>query len=643
MRRTHSLGAAWLWTCCAFVLFGLLSSRLFAQAATGCQASPTIQAALDRLPQQPKQRLAALQAMAHKHPTDVYVQQAYINSATSPPADSEARRKVEAEYEALHQQQSENVQIDYLYGLTLVGQDTPGAISLFNAALKADPGFALPHLEFVIIYGSPVFRDQAKRTANLETFLDACPDSLAGYRRLSAFQNKDLLKVYAARLRALLAHRADVDAVRTYPALWTAEFKSHSLAEYAMLRKRVASDVTRLRALHLTTTSAWYTTLEKGYQLVGDAEQQHWASKQLAQLEGRPSFAAADALLQQMGQWSKDHPWPKPGSSHATMQAYYKVLLARVDKLEKRIPKAPSGSSGGWNVAREMVEQNRVRAIENLDNTRPPDLENAVKHMLDALRENGDTFVSGSPYSFLASVVFRKHLDPQLLVKVAQEGLANLDRFPQPSDLYLTREQLAQNRFASADMYAQILTYEARGYLELKDETRAGPILRQLDKSLENQARSAGEKPDWRQIYLLNRFYYWGLMAQLAELEGHKQDAMAYYQTALLTRLGVRRLFTARLNDDFANRAHKLWTSLGGTETAWRTWYAERAAPPPSPPQSSVAKTQHVGTLVSVAGEYWQTADEPLPPFHLTDLHGRAWTLADLKGKETFLNFWAVW
>lgn len=34
---------------------------------------------------------------------------------------------------------------------------------------------------------------------------------------------------------------------------------------------------------------------------------------------------------------------------------------------------------------------------------------------------------------------------------------------------------------------------------------------------------------------------------------------------------------------------------------------------------------------------------EPLPDFDLTDIKGRRWRLADLKGKVTYVNVWATW
>ena len=36
-------------------------------------------------------------------------------------------------------------------------------------------------------------------------------------------------------------------------------------------------------------------------------------------------------------------------------------------------------------------------------------------------------------------------------------------------------------------------------------------------------------------------------------------------------------------------------------------------------------------------------ADKPAPALALTDLDGKAWNLADLKGRPVLLNFWASW
>jgi hypothetical protein len=119
---------------------------------------------------------------------------------------------------------------------------------------------------------------------------------------------------------------------------------------------------------------------------------------------------------------------------------------------------------------------------------------------------------------------------------------------------------------------------------------------------------------------------YWGLRARAAELQGRKQDAMAFYQNALQARLTAQQKPEAGRKDELADNAHQLWNHLGGTQEGWQLWYGRPA-----------------NDLVSQATLTWQDAHEPLPPFELADLKGKTWNLAALKGKTIYLNFWASW
>jgi hypothetical protein len=47
--------------------------------------------------------------------------------------------------------------------------------------------------------------------------------------------------------------------------------------------------------------------------------------------------------------------------------------------------------------------------------------------------------------------------------------------------------------------------------------------------------------------------------------------------------------------------------------------------------------------LANQAGLTWEDASLPLPAFELADLSGKTWNVAALKGKVTFMNFWASW
>jgi hypothetical protein len=80
------------------------------------------------------------------------------------------------------------------------------------------------------------------------------------------------------------------------------------------------------------------------------------------------------------------------------------------------------------------------------------------------------------------------------------------------------------------------------------------------------------------------------------------------------------------VKDELVDNAHQLWTSLGGSDEGWKLWYGRRA-----------------DALANLATLTWEDANQPLATFELTDLSGKTWTMASLKGKATFLNFWASW
>lgn len=81
-----------------------------------------------------------------------------------------------------------------------------------------------------------------------------------------------------------------------------------------------------------------------------------------------------------------------------------------------------------------------------------------------------------------------------------------------------------------------------------------------------------------------------------------------------------------REKDELAEDAKKLWASLGGTDEAWPMWYGRSA-----------------NELARLPTLRWDDANEPLASFVLADLNGKTWNLESLKGKITFLNFWAFW
>jgi len=118
---------------------------------------------------------------------------------------------------------------------------------------------------------------------------------------------------------------------------------------------------------------------------------------------------------------------------------------------------------------------------------------------------------------------------------------------------------------------------------------------------------------------------YWLNRARLESIQKHPQDALAYYQLALLTRVAAPKAYEGKLHDDLTDEARALWKAQGGTETAWAVW---------SKPQG--------GAEQEVEGR-WEKPTKTIPAFELSDMTGKTWRLKELGGKTLLINLWATW
>src|ERR1043166_4300072 len=100
------------------------------------------------------------------------------------------------------------------------------------------------------------------------------------------------------------------------------------------------------------------------------------------------------------------------------------------------------------------------------------------------------------------------------------------------------------------------------------------------------------------------------------------------YQTALALR---PRSASPKVGgkDQLNENAQRLWKELGGTEQGWQAYLARNELSKSKPEAAEVAT--------------WDAKNTLLTDFELTDLKGRNWKLADLKGKVAFINLWATW
>jgi hypothetical protein len=595
-----------------------LAPSVCAQSTPICVPSAEVQSALEQVPSYQtadqskysffQARRSAIRTLLQRYPGDVFVQRAYIGSMPRWNTFSDDL-KIIAEYQALHDQRPDDGYIAYLYGATLVGRDTPQAIKLFTAALERAPNFPWPHLQFVSIYSTPNFLDKSKAISHAKAFLSACPSAFEGYSLLGGLGDNDLIRQAASQLRRIIPPRKDPDALGTYSMLWSLEFAAHPPSEYDELRKQITADIAHLRALNLENVRQWWAALQEGYKLTNDEMQSDWAGDQSAR-----RFPSNRNLPEEM-KWYEDHAYPGSDAPEDKQKAYYSDLLKQTDAWIKQHPNS------------YYIWSDRLQALDHLDDSPTAEVETCIAKLLAlAQADKGPVPLDLVTDYQLVWALYNKKLQPRLQLELAQKSLDQLAlESKQPSDDRTSSKTDNEDR-AFWVPYNKFSGYfwEADAYVRLQQADKAQDALRHADAALQALKSQINGKDDFRKAYARQESSYWLAEARLAELQGQKLDAMAYYESALLARLDSGSLPVPGEKDDLAHDAHQLWASLGGSDESWKLWYTRRA--------DAIAAQSHLT---------WENTTDPLPAFQLADLQGKTWQLADLKGKVVFLNFWA--
>jgi hypothetical protein len=607
---------SFLLCCLALIFFATISPKARAQQWDACTPSPEVKAALDALPKQtPNQtdwefhqkKVEAIQVVRRQHPDDIFVERRYIEEMLG----RTEHRKIIEEYKNKLTSTPDSALAAYLYGFALLNRES---VNLFRSALERDPKFPWPHIQLVWVYSAPVFRDQNKVDAHLKAFLEECPASFDGYEALSrSGEEKEFIRKAAAQLRAQLMRREDSDAIVAFRTLWALEFKATRPSEYEGLRKQAARDVLRIRALNMQGKRGWYDALEEGHKLSNDQKNSDWAKNERELRFPDPQFPTS------LGKWFADHHFPNKDDSEEIRRAYNKQLLVQTDGWIQERPNSPD------------IWRTRLDAMTQLSEVTPTEIERAANKFIQVTEKNaGPAGAPSGDYFTAAQALSRKHLQPGRVAEMAQKGLklAEMEREEQETfyALFADNERAAEFAFYQTSENLDGLACLAAAYIELKQADDAQITLSRMDERLQALKTFARDKNDRKEAYLEHLSTYWDRMGRLAELQQRKLDAMGFYENALLARLEAKQKPVPGEKDELAENAKKLWSSLGGTSEGWTMWYGRRA--------NELARSVTLG---------WEDANEPLAPFELADLNGKTWSVESLRGKVTFLNFWASW
>ncbi|MGA2588402.1 MAG: redoxin domain-containing protein [Bryobacteraceae bacterium] len=540
-------------------------------------------------------KIARIREVMAQFPDDLFLNRWLIELQPKPQTGSLA-----AEFREKLARHPDDPRYMYLYARALVGKDTPSALQLLQKAIAREPQLPWTYLALTEIYSSAAFHNGAQVAENLRAYHKACPANSDAFAYLNVIEDERPLRELAGALRAQLQSAIDPRRLRYYSTLWTAEFRLAPPAELEQAKKAVAEDLKRIEPLAQDSDLAELNVLSDGYRLSGQRDGEQRTNARIAAARPRdPAFETYQA-------WEKDHP---RGSGQEARKTRSQALYKASGDWVKQWP----DSSFAW-------EQRRVALIE----TRSHSAED-WKQVADGLTHaggNGD----------LRSLKYRIAMDwtaAGVMVKEAVDMLRELLDWsatspPAQSDLIqgtiaadLDEGSRAKSRFA-------MLVTLADAAIELKDFDLARSTLSKLRKWLDTDFPKYYDQdpmsfPDREGRYLL-------LMARLAQSEGRKLDALAYYHQLIANPVYVREYAGP------VDTAHNLFKELGGSDEAWAVWSKPQPWPAdkPDPPR---------GWPIMA----WNVLNRTLPELHVPDAAGRIWTLADFKAKTTFVFLWATW
>lgn len=597
----------------AAVLIATTSAPTSAQEQSQCETSAamkrirkeTSSPEFERMPYtaRSEKELALIKQGLAENPRDIFLLNAYQDTVIYGSDGKDAA--IKKSHEEMEKHPGDAIYI-YLYARAMVRRDTKASIEYFQRASGADPAFAMPHLSLASIYQSNGFEDKQKATEQVKAFLALCPNELSIYPSIQKTGDADLIKQSAAKLRARLAAETDPEALAYYPTLWSLEQSSQS---DDLRLKTINDDLARLKSL-AATEPRLLQTIAQGYEKIGNKDE---ADKARAQTLKDDPYSD-EATFYAYEKWFKAHPNPSANASEADRTAYYRELYD-----------ATSQWLGVWP-ENAIAWQERVQALGHLKGLSNAQVESEADAIMAAKARNGSAFPSVS--DALARIYVDRNIRLDRVPALIDDALAENEKL---------RKQFSDDDMQRADIRKMVLSsVDSTMWNIRKIEIEADLLTGQTDKAASiiasMQDWQAKNKPDdkadgeQRLMYSSSQGIYWECKGRLAEAQQHKLDALVYYRNAIAAypRRGQSADQYAKLTDKVTG----LWKELGGTSDGLLAY-------------NDAASDAATGEIASETA--WTKTNEKMPDFDLTDMQGRKWTLAELKGKVAFVNVWATW
>ncbi len=491
----------------------------------------------------------------------------------------------------------------YLYGRSLMGKDTPESIVQLNRAAEVAPDLPWTYTALATIYSSRNFTDRPKLLASIRTYRKFCPANLDGFTYFNSVSDPTESVQWAKQLRALLENSMEQHDGRYWSALWAAEFRLAPKSEYDKLRAQVAEDLQRLESVPEPWKRDFLIDLATGYELTNRPEVAKTIQRRL-----NPDQDAMKA----------DHVFMDETRWRTPLSADEREAALR--ELARRA----AGWVQEWPESRIAWSQ-LLTSLPHKPSWTEQEMEHAGEELLKAEDAMGFAWNPTPEKLEVARQWVRYEIRPKDCIAMAQQTLDVMALGPEePNDLYSTPNFHPDINLMNRNTMLA-LGVIVDGSLLLKDFEGARSAIAKMEKWV-NDNQSLESEPyagfwRWRGLWLNSQ-------GKLAEAEGRKLDAIAFYTRAIAGRAG---------DPEMAKHARGLWDEMGGTNEAWSFLIANSPVPPKVPTTGK--------TPVNIASQFagWQNVGKALGEMNLHGPAGETWTLANFQGKMTFVSVWATW
>ena len=543
-------------------------------------------------------RIGPRRALAQKHPDDIFIQRDYQNAFKRPSNPAGEFDRALAMYRA-----RSGAMPRYLEARLLTLAAPSKSRATFESLLGENPKFAWPYLDMLEWTRMPGARDTKSAEANLKSFIAVCPGAPEAYDDFTMIQDPDLVRKAAENLRNALVRRNTILDLSRWPALW--RFERRAGVDTSELKRRIQADLKSIEALVPAPRLEMVSVYGAASELLEDPAV---LTSFEAKVERDAPGSAVNAMLVR-GKWSRENRPPTMGSTPEQRKAYDESRAAAVAAWRSRWP-------NDCGLIHEQWQQIHMR----VSNEAQPAAEKTLAVIDDVLKCRArvpDASASVPPLeTMVASVYVSLKVRLEQVPRLLDEGLRASEkeqRYRPSTELFPAEMRARANENDKlVEERTQLIRADYLAAVGRLDEARTliEQELSRISQAPETQRSKQFTTPEWRRR-----------LAGIAEKQDRPDEALALFRTSLR---GIPRQALSNVTYPPLVHIKQYYLAHGGSEEKWLDW----AASPGTDPEPQRRRIEFPAAL---------------PEFSAKDLAGRAWGLANLKGKATFINFWATW